>query len=332
MLRSRERRQVYLLDYVEEYCLDTGFGELVVQQCLQIPVSLGVSLLEATGLYKGWRKISSKGDSASNLRARRFSILSHRLLTVLSSANGEMDQSALPAFLPRPILLLLLTILSATAVTALYGPSSPVLQLNPSNFKSKVLDSNGIVLVELVGQLIVECYLLKCFPVPYALFLNVVATVAAFIGQHIVRRLIVVLGRASLIIFILAFMAFTIDIPIIDYDLAVLIQPMLMLGISVGFKMIMAAGIIDPTKVVRCCLKRTARDVRRLTGRKFEDKEVQRDMKLVPYKIVNKDEQPYIQVKIKDGETKVSFSSILQATKDAGIITGLNSFVSKLGM
>lgn len=38
---------------------------------------------------------------------------------------------------------------------------------------------------------------------------------------------------------------------------------------------------------------------------RFEDKEVQKDMKLVPYKIVNKDGKPYIQVKIKDGETKV---------------------------
>lgn len=28
-------------------------------------------------------------------------------------------------------------------------------------------------------------------------------------------------------------------------------------------------------------------------------------MKLVPYKIVNKDGKPYIQVKVKDGETKV---------------------------
>ena len=28
-------------------------------------------------------------------------------------------------------------------------------------------------------------------------------------------------------------------------------------------------------------------------------------MKLVPYKIVNKDGKPYIQLKIKDGETKV---------------------------
>ncbi|KAA3470260.1 luminal-binding protein 5-like [Gossypium australe] len=67
--------------------------------------------------------------------------------------------------------------------------------------------------------------------------------------------------------------------------------------------------------------ERTIFDVKRLIGRKgwlgnnaycgcfvlcrFQDKEVQRDMKLVPYKIVNKDGKPYIQVKIKDGETKV---------------------------
>nr|GMD26382.1 cyclin-SDS [Ipomoea batatas] len=36
MLRSRERRQVYLRDYAEEYCLDTGYGDLVVQQRLQM--------------------------------------------------------------------------------------------------------------------------------------------------------------------------------------------------------------------------------------------------------------------------------------------------------
>ncbi len=51
--------------------------------------------------------------------------------------------------------------------------------------------------------------------------------------------------------------------------------------------------------------ERTVFDVKRLIGRKFDDKEVQKDMKLVPYKIINKDGKPYIQVKIKDGETKV---------------------------
>ncbi|KAG0531315.1 hypothetical protein BDA96_04G013200 [Sorghum bicolor] len=106
--------------------------------------------------------------------------------------------------------------------------------------------------------------------------------------------------------------------------------------------------------------ERTIFDVKRLIGRKFEDKEVQRDMKLVPYKIINKDGKPYIQVKIKDGENKVfspeEISAMIlgkmkdtaeaylgkkindavvtvpayfndaqrQATKDAGVIAGLN--------
>ncbi|CAN1346635.1 Luminal-binding protein 4 [Linum perenne] len=51
-------------------------------------------------------------------------------------------------------------------------------------------------------------------------------------------------------------------------------------------------------------LERTIFDIKRLIGRKFEDKEVQRHMKLVPYKIVSKEGKPYIEVKIEDGETK----------------------------
>ncbi|GJW25583.1 luminal binding protein 5 [Tanacetum coccineum] len=105
--------------------------------------------------------------------------------------------------------------------------------------------------------------------------------------------------------------------------------------------------------------ERTIFDVKRLIGRKFEDKEVQRDSKLLPYKIVNKDGKPYIQVQ-KDGENKVfspeEISAMIltkmketaeaylgrkikdavvtvpayfndaqrQATKDAGVIAGLN--------
>ncbi|PWA49772.1 Retrovirus-related Pol polyprotein from transposon TNT 1-94 [Artemisia annua] len=40
----------------------------------------------------------------------------------------------------------------------------------------------------------------------------------------------------------------------------------------------------------------------KLVKLRFEDKEVQRDSKLVPYKIVNRDGKPYIQVKLKDGD------------------------------
>lgn len=101
-------------------------------------------------------------------------------------------------------------------------------------------------------------------------------------------------------------------------------------------------------------------DVKRLIGRKFDDPEVQRDIKFLPYKVVNKEGKPYIQVTIRDGEIKVfspeEISAMIlgkmketaeaylgkkikdavvtvpayfndaqrQATKDAGIIAGLN--------
>lgn len=38
---------------------------------------------------------------------------------------------------------------------------------------------------------------------------------------------------------------------------------------------------------------------------RFSDKDVQRDLKLLPYKIINKEGKPNIEVKLKDGEVKV---------------------------
>jgi len=48
----------------------------------------------------------------------------------------------------------------------------------------------------------------------------------------------------------------------------------------------------------------TVFDVKRLIGRKFDDPEVQRDKKLYPYEIINREGKPYIQVLFK-GEKKV---------------------------
>ena len=105
--------------------------------------------------------------------------------------------------------------------------------------------------------------------------------------------------------------------------------------------------------------RRTIYSVKRLIGRKYNDKEVQLDKKLLPYDIVNKDGKPYIEVEVK-GEKKVyspeEISAMIlikmksiaenylgrevknavitvpayfndsqrQSTKDAGTIAGLN--------
>ena len=105
--------------------------------------------------------------------------------------------------------------------------------------------------------------------------------------------------------------------------------------------------------------KRTIYSVKRLIGRKYNDKEVQMDKKLLPYDIVDKDGKPYIQVETKGQKklyspeeisamvltkmktvaenflgTKVKNAVITvpayfndsqrQSTKDAGTIAGLN--------
>ncbi|KAK2401117.1 sulfite exporter TauE/SafE family protein [Trifolium repens] len=53
-----------------------------------------------------------------------------------------------------------------------------------------------------------EFYILKRFPIPYALYLMIVSILAGFWGQYFVRRLVIFIGRASLIIFILSAVIF----------------------------------------------------------------------------------------------------------------------------
>lgn len=83
----------------------------------------------------------------------------------------------------RSQLLVLLTIISFFALfnlcDALYGSSSPVVQLTPNNFKSKVLNANGVVLVEFYAPWCGHCQALTPIWEKAATVLKGVATVAA---------------------------------------------------------------------------------------------------------------------------------------------------------
>jgi heat shock protein 5 len=105
--------------------------------------------------------------------------------------------------------------------------------------------------------------------------------------------------------------------------------------------------------------ERTVFDVKRLIGRKFKDKTVQHDVKLFPFKVVNKDGKPYIGMEVEGKDKKFAPEEISamvlqkmkliaekflgkevhnavvtvpayfndaqrQATKDAGTISGMN--------
>ncbi|XP_026420003.1 sulfite exporter TauE/SafE family protein 3-like [Papaver somniferum] len=55
---------------------------------------------------------------------------------------------------------------------------------------------------------VIKFYLLKRFPIPYAAYFLAVAIVAAAAGQYVVRKLIITLGSASLIVFLLVTLFF----------------------------------------------------------------------------------------------------------------------------
>ncbi|KMT18158.1 hypothetical protein BVRB_2g031870 [Beta vulgaris subsp. vulgaris] len=152
-----------------------------VLNLLQVPVAIGVSLYEAVGLYKGRRIISSKGDVSTTWEVHQLvlycccGILAGIVGGLLGLGGGFI---LIPLFLELGVPP---QVSSATATFAMAFSAS---------------------------MSVVEYYLLKRFPITYALYFMAVAIVAAFVGQHLVRKLIILLGRASLIIFILAFSIF----------------------------------------------------------------------------------------------------------------------------
>ncbi|KAG8375544.1 hypothetical protein BUALT_Bualt10G0110800 [Buddleja alternifolia] len=142
-----------------------------VVNLLQIPVSLGVSGYQGLCLYKGWRKIASKGEAGTNLKVHQ--LLTYGFFGILAGLVGGLLGLG-GGFIMGPLFLELGVppqVSSATATFAMMFSSS---------------------------MSVVEYYLLK------PLYFVAVATVAAFVGQHVVRKLIIVMGRASIIIFILA--------------------------------------------------------------------------------------------------------------------------------
>ncbi|KAL5223198.1 hypothetical protein ABZP36_027911 [Zizania latifolia] len=152
-----------------------------VLNLLQIPVSVGVTMYEGLGLMQGRRVISSKGNEQTNLKFHQLLVYCFFGMTA-GVVGGLLGLGG--GFIMGPLFLELgipPQVSSATATFAMMFSSS---------------------------MSVVEYYLLDRFPVPYALFFTIVAFFAAIIGQHIVRRLVNWLGRASLIIFILSFMIF----------------------------------------------------------------------------------------------------------------------------
>ncbi|KAI3969840.1 hypothetical protein MKX01_038308 [Papaver californicum] len=155
--------------------------EYWIWNSLQVPIAVSVSLYEAICLYRGKRVIASKGKEVTSWKALQLFLYCCGGITA-GVVGGLLGLGG--GFILGPLFLELgipPQVVSATSTFAMTFSSS---------------------------MSVVQYYILNRFPVPYASYFVLVATIAAFIGQHVVRKLILVLGRVSLIIFILALTIF----------------------------------------------------------------------------------------------------------------------------
>ncbi|XP_052173963.1 sulfite exporter TauE/SafE family protein 4 [Diospyros lotus] len=154
---------------------------------LQFPVALGVFGYECVKLYKESMKRRITGNTESVCEAKlewtRINLAFCALCGILGGTVGGLLGSG-GGFILGPLLLEIGVIPQVASATATF------------------------VMMFSASLSVVEFYLLKRFPIPYALYLTAVSILAGFWGQFFIRKLITFLKRASLIVFILSAVIF----------------------------------------------------------------------------------------------------------------------------
>ncbi|PON67679.1 Transmembrane protein TauE-like [Parasponia andersonii] len=208
MLQNIYWKELSLLMYVWVAFLIVQIVKTYAETCsikfwilnsLQVPIAVSVTLFEAICLYKGTRVIASKGKEITNWKLHQI-FLYCSCGIVAGMVGGLLGLGG--GFILGPLFLELgipPQVASATSTFAMVFSSS---------------------------MSVVQYYLLKRFPVPYASYFVLVATIAAFTGQHVVRKIIAVLGRASIIIFILALTIFISAISLGGVGIANMVEKM----------------------------------------------------------------------------------------------------------
>ncbi|XP_009800425.1 sulfite exporter TauE/SafE family protein 3-like isoform X1 [Nicotiana sylvestris] len=147
----------------------------------QVPVAVGASAYEAVCLYKGSRTIMSSGETVITWKVHQ--LILYCCCGILAGIVGGLLGLG-GGFILGPLFLELGIPPQVSSATAAF------------------------VMIFSSSMSVIQYYLLRRFPVPYALYFIAVAGIAALVGQHVVRRIISIVGRASVIIFILAFTIF----------------------------------------------------------------------------------------------------------------------------
>ncbi|XP_042446962.1 sulfite exporter TauE/SafE family protein 3-like isoform X2 [Zingiber officinale] len=156
-------------------------AEYWILNIMQVPIATSLTLYEAICLYKGKKTIASTGKQEMNWRCHHlvFCCCCGIIAGIIGGLLGLGGGFILgPLFIEMGV--------------------PPQVASATSNFVMTFSSSMSVI----------QYYLLGRFPVPYSTYLFCVATLAAVAGQYLVRRLIILIGRASLIIFILAWTIF----------------------------------------------------------------------------------------------------------------------------
>ncbi|CAL0299359.1 unnamed protein product [Lupinus luteus] len=149
----------------------------------QFPIAFAVFGYEAVKLYKEHKKRMSTGNleniCEASIEWTALNLAFCALCGILGGTVGGLLGSG-GGFILGPLLLEIGVIPQVASATATF------------------------VMMFSSSLSVVEFYLLKRFPIPYALWLIGVSILAGFWGQLFVRKLIKFLGRASIIVFILS--------------------------------------------------------------------------------------------------------------------------------
>ncbi|TYG73798.1 hypothetical protein ES288_D04G130800v1 [Gossypium darwinii] len=151
--------------------------------CLQFPIAVLVFGYEAMKLWRENRKRMMTGNTEciceASIQWSTLNITFCALCGVLGGTVGGLLGSG-GGFILGPLLLEIGVIPQVASATATF------------------------VMMFSSSLSVVEFYLLKRFPIPYALYLMGVSILAGFWGQYLVRKIILILRRASIIVFILS--------------------------------------------------------------------------------------------------------------------------------
>ncbi|XP_050384512.1 sulfite exporter TauE/SafE family protein 3-like [Argentina anserina] len=150
---------------------------------LQIPVTLVVTSYEVLKLSQGKRILASIKGSETGTKWRTYMLVIYCVCGIAAGLVGGLLGLG-GGFIMGPMFLEMGIPPQVSSATAMF------------------------IMTFSSSMSVVEYYLLKRFPIPYALYFAGVATISAIIGQHVVGKVIKILGRASLIIFILSLTIF----------------------------------------------------------------------------------------------------------------------------